>query len=121
MKPGRNLRENSSANYIHFDSVRRLNVNSLRNSGGVSLFIKYDIFKTKVISRRFPELSEAVVLLCKLSQIGDMKVVITYFTYVSPEGTCIYDGLDEKNGINKIRNNIDNIMMNCLEDITVKI
>ena len=117
MKPGRNLRENSSANYIHFDSVRRLNVNSLRNSGGVSVFIKYDIFKTKVISRIYTELSEAVVLLCKLSQIGDMKD----FTYVSPEGSCIYDGLDEKNGINIIRNNIDNIMMNCLEDITVKI
>ena len=118
MKLGRNLRENSSANYIHFDSVRRLNVNSLRTSGGVSVFIKYDIFKTKVISRIYTELSDAEVLLCKLSQIGD---VIMYFTYVSPEDSCIYDKLAEKNGINIIRNNIDTIMMNCLEDITVKI
>ena len=66
-----------------------------------SVFTKDDIFKTKVISRIYTELSDAEVLLCKLSQIGD---VIMYFTYVSPEDSCIYDKLAEKNGINIIPN-----------------
>lgn len=40
--------DNFLPGYIHFDNVRKLSLSSLRNSGGVSVFIRNHLFKEKL-------------------------------------------------------------------------
>ena len=50
------------------------------------------------------------LLLVKLSKIRNCKDLILYFTYISPEGSTIYKSSSEKNGINILRSNFEQIM-----------
>lgn len=99
--------DNFLPGYIHFDNVRKLSLSSLRNSGGVSVFIRNHLFKEKLFTRIYSNFNDAVVLLYKLSNISDMKDLIMYFTYVSPENSNIYNSFNEKNGINIIQANFE--------------
>lgn len=102
--------DNFLPNYVHFDSVRKLNLSSLRNDGGVSVFVRTDLFKENLISRIYNEFNDAIVLLFKLSTSSDISDVVMYFTYISPEGSYVYNGLNDRNGINILQNNFDQIM-----------
>lgn len=97
-------------NYSHFDSVRKSNLTSLRNSGGVNVFVKDSMCYLKIVTRIYEHLKDCVVLLFKFSSIYDMNDVIIYFTYISPEGSSIYNDLDDRNGINIMQRNFDQII-----------
>ena len=103
--------DNFMPGFVHFDNVRKLNISSLRNSGGVSVFIRNCLVKDKLISRIFTNFNDSIVLLFKLSTISNENDLIMYFTYVSPEGSSIYHSSNEKNGINIMRSNLEQIIM----------
>lgn len=97
-------------NYSHFDSVRQCDLNNIRNSGGVNVYIKDSICNLKIVQRLYEHLNDSVVILLNLSGVYDMPDVIMYFTYISPEGSSIYKKRDETNGISVMQENYNQIM-----------
>ena len=96
--------------FEHFDNVRQMNQNNIRNSGGVSVFVNRKLFDLKIIHRIYYHFKDCVVLLCNFSHIGHCNDVVMYFTYVSPEHSPIYKHVLEQNGIITMQSNIDEIL-----------
>lgn len=93
-------------NYTCFDFVREKSLYALRNSGGVSVFIKNSFIKDNFITRICHDYLDCIVLYIKSSVFRSMRDIVLYIAYVSPEGSPIYNNRDELNGINYIDNNI---------------
>ena len=94
------------SNHTCFDSFRIKNDRALRNSGGIAVFVKNHFIECSLITRILPELLDCVVLQIKNSSISDVPDIIVYITYVSPEGSSIYESSDYTYGINYIDSNI---------------
>lgn len=95
--------------YICHDSVRPFNPGNIRNSGGISVFIKSNLQKLNIISRIKSCYNDCVVLYCKFSILFKSKDIIMYYTYVSPEGSHIYNCREEKNGILYMFSNLEEL------------
>ena len=92
--------------FTHFDNVRKRNNNALRNSGGISVFIRNKLILSNLLMHIRKDILDAVVLLIKGSKFNGMKDIILYIAYVSPEGSSIYHNRQEVNGITLLEQNI---------------
>ena len=54
--------------------------------------------KANLVERIFPEFNVCVVLHFKPSRFLNMQDTVTYFAYVSPQGSTIDKTLNENNG-----------------------
>ena len=63
--------------YVHFDFVRNMKINSIRNSGGVSVFIKSNLAKLNITRRLY---DEYCVLYCILSYLHCLPMKILSYT-----------------------------------------
>ena len=93
-------------NYLTYDVVRKKKKNSIRNNGGLIVFIMKDLFANQFVSRLFNYFQGCIILYLRTSIFQGMSDMILYITYVSPEGSNIYINLDEKNGISSLENNV---------------
>ena len=82
--------------YVHFDYVRHMKFNSIRNSGGFSVFIRSNLAKLNILRRLYDEYENCVVLYFELSTLFTCEDIIMYLTYISPEGSCYYDDKNRK-------------------------
>ena len=96
--------------YTHFGNVREMQRNHIRNSGGVSVFIRNELVKKNLIERIYSHFKNCVVILFKGSNFDNMRDIILYFAYVSPEGSPIYANNYEKDGIKLIDDNFTDII-----------
>ena len=99
------------SSYVHFDSVRKMKSNSIRNSGGVSVFIKSTLYKHNIVRHLYHAYDNCVILYFELSSLFNCEDMIMYFTYISPEGSCYYDDKDEKNGIFVMQSHLESIKL----------
>ena len=95
--------------YSVFENVRKRMPSSGRNSGGVCVFIKDWLMKANLIERIFPEFQDCIIFNFKSSMFLNMQDTIMYFAYVSPQGSSIYNNLNENNGIVLLESNITDI------------
>ena len=91
--------------YTYYDCVRNENKNPIRNSGGVGVFISDILLKQIKITQIFLNFENCIVLHLNCSCFKNLKDIIMYFAYVSPESSSIYDN-GEQNGILILENNI---------------
>ena len=70
----------------------------IRNSGGVTVFVKHELVHNGTIRRIFKQFSECVVLLIDGSKYIGLNDIILIFAYVSPEYPPVYEG-HNPNGI----------------------
>lgn len=70
-----------------------------RNSGGVNVFVKNSIVHKFEVARIYSEFRNCVLLYFNASVFHRMQDIILCFTYVSPEGSAIYNISDETDGI----------------------
>ena len=83
-----------------FGNVRSRNRHAIRNSGGVSVFIKETLFQSGFVQQILTDFSDSIVLLLKTSLYENMNNdILFYITYISPEGSTIFNNLHESNGI----------------------
>jgi len=92
--------------HTHFDFVRKRHISALRNSGGVSVFVKHDLVRNDFVSQICSHFTDCIVLYVKASVFHLMNDIILYIAYVSPEGSSIYNDSSEKNGIVLLEENI---------------
>ena len=78
----------------------------LQNSGGVSIFVKTNLVRKYEVERIFCEYKNCVLLCFKTSMFHKIQNIIFCFTYVSPVGSAIYNGLEEKDGIKILENQL---------------
>ena len=95
--------------YSVFENVRKRMPGSGRNSGGVCVFIKDWLMKANLIERIFPEFQDCIIFNFKSSMFFNMQDTVMYFAYVSPQGSPIYNNLNENNGIVLLESNITDI------------
>ena len=95
--------------YVPFVRVRYFNSNLWRYSGEVSIFIKNDLFEKVKITRVCEHINECVVLLFSLAKLSCFKDIVMYVSYISPEGSTIYTGYDQQNGIIRMKVNVENL------------
>ena len=92
--------------FIHFGCFRKLLSKNIRNSGGVSLFIKNEMVKKKgLVQQIYKNVQDGIVILLNITTSIGINEVILYFVYVSPEGSPIYENIEGKDGIKIIQNN----------------
>lgn len=84
--------------YTCFDDVREKG-RGWRNSGGVNVFVKNSIVHKFEVARIYSEFRNCVLLYFNASVFHRMQDIILCFTYVSPEGSAIYNISDETDGI----------------------
>ena len=89
--------------YTCFDDVR-VRGRGLRNSGGVNVFVRNSIMRKFEVKRIFSDFKNCVLLFFKTSTFHNMQNLIICFTYISPEGSMIYNGSDEKDGVKILEN-----------------
>ena len=77
--------------YCHFDCVRKRCNNSIRNSGGVSVFVKEEHVTSYLVSRIKHDLTDGVVLSVKGSVFHSMKHIILYNFYFTRRVTNIFE------------------------------
>lgn len=94
-----------------FDAVRTKKPYSIRNSGGVSVYIRNDLIEAGSITRICSDLNDSVVLYWKSSIFENVNDIILYVTYVSPEGSSLYNNLLNINGISILEENLSVIKM----------
>lgn len=75
--------------YIHFDSPRR-NLRGHRGAGGVSVFIKDELFNSGIIKRIYNQYEECVLLIIEQRVTDLQNPIVLGFTYVAPENSLIY-------------------------------
>ena len=51
------------------------------------------------------------MLLFSLAEISSYKDIVMYFSYISPEGSTIYTGYDQQNGIIRMKENVENLKL----------
>ena len=81
--------------YCCFDNVRVRQNNALRNSGGISVFVKSHLTKDGLVTRICSDFIDCVVLHLKVSCFNCPSDIILYIAYVSPEGSPIYCSLTQ--------------------------
>ena len=79
------------SSYCHFDCVRKRRNNSIRNSGGVSVFVKEEHVISYLVSRIKHDLTDGVVLSVKGSVFHSMKYIILYNLYFTRRVTNIFE------------------------------
>ena len=95
--------------YTLFDCVQKKRTGTGRNSGGICVFIKEWLVRNNLVKRIFSNFKDCFVFHFKGSLFDGMQDVILYFAYASPQGSRIYNNLDENNGILLIENNLNEI------------
>ena len=95
------------SSYVHFDFVRCKSRDAIRNSGGVSVWVKDYLVQSGLVKQICTEFKDCIVLYINASKFENMKNLILYITYISPEGSNIYRNLEESNGISLLENNIN--------------
>ena len=98
--------DNFLEQYTHFDNVRSRHYNAIRNSGGVSVFIRDHLITSGFVKRIFNDFKDCIILFIKSSIYTNMKDLIMYFAYVATEGSRIYNTLCENNGILLLESNL---------------
>lgn len=89
-------------NYRCFDDVRS-NLRNIRNSGGICVFVKDTLLKALSVRQIFNDFKNCVLLYLHTSHIHATDIIMC-FTYISPEGSTIYNDSDEKNGVKLLEN-----------------
>ncbi len=89
--------------YSCFDTVRAITRHSIRNSGGICVLVKNSLVKTLSVKRIFENFNNCVLLHLSTSHIYDRDIILC-FTYISPEGSAIYNGCEEKKCCEAVRN-----------------
>ena len=51
------------------------------------------------------------MLLFNLAELNCYKDIVMYFSYISPEGSTIYTGYDQQNGIIRMKENVENLKL----------
>jgi len=103
--------------YCCFDNVRVRQNNALRNSGGISVFVKSHLTKDGLVTRICSDFIDCIVLYLKVSCFNCPSDIILYIAYVSPEGSPIYEHRDDTNGITYIDEKLlllKNIYPDCM-------
>ena len=88
--------------YTCFDYVRP-RTGGFRNSGGVNVFVKNTLMHKYEVTRIFSNFKNCVFLYFKTSMFHTQNIIIC-FTYISPEGSVIYNDSDEKDGVKILEN-----------------
>ena len=71
-----------------------------RFSGGVTVFVRNELIDLGIISRIFETCKDCVILHLKGDHFGLENDIILLFTYLSPEGSTIYENLEgNTNGV----------------------
>ena len=84
--------DNLVPKYEHFKFVRQKSARAIRNSGGVTVFVKHKLVHISTIRRIFKQFLERVVLLIDGSKYICVNDIILIFSYVSSEYSPVYDG-----------------------------
>ena len=92
--------------YKSFNKVRKKRYRKGRPSGGVTVFVKYNLIEGGLVERVFSELEDCVVLLIKGIYLNYDKDIILCFLYLSPEGSPIYTEETGLNGIDILDNKL---------------
>ena len=82
-----------------YSSIRKKRFRRGRPSGGVSVFVKYNLIEKGFVKRIFNDFDECVVLLLDGKVLGTHREMIVCFLYISPEGSTIYNEETGYNGI----------------------
>ena len=80
-----------------FDTARKRPRYSIRNSGGIRGSCKNQLLQDKCISRICGYFKDCVVFYLYCDTFLTINDIIHVITYVSPEGSKIYDHSEEKN------------------------
>ena len=83
--------EHCLPNYEHYVYVRQKPPRAVRNSGGVTVFVKNELVRNGIIKRIFHHFSDCVVLFVDGSKFSDINDIIRIFAFVSPEHSTVYD------------------------------
>ena len=86
---------------------------SLQNSGGV--YVRRCLLNDGFISRICTDFTDCIVLYVKSRVFRSMVDMTIYITYISPAGSSIYKGMEEKNGIICLFRNIEKLKA-CYKD-----
>ena len=73
-----------------FSVVRKKRYRKSRPSGGVTVFVKYNLIEKGLVKRILNNMEECVVLSLDGNLLGTQKEPIICFLYISPEGSTIY-------------------------------
>ena len=95
--------------YTHFDFIRSKNPSAVRNSGGVTVFVRKYLVSKGFVKRICDDLSDVIVLLVDKSFVCLDQSIIMIFVYISPEGSTIYRSTDYHNGIERLSDQIIHI------------
>ena len=87
-----------------------MNYKKDRNSGGVTVFVKHTLISNDLIKRVFSNFDDCIVLLLNGKLLNLENDIIFCFTYISPEGSPIYDDITGNNGIEKFENKLFEIV-----------
>jgi len=93
------------SDYTPFENIRSQRKSSIRNSGGVLVLIRESFCRHGMITRIYNQFTDCIVLYVKKEMLSLPKDLIMYFTYVSPEGSVIYDA-EETDGISLLNDKL---------------
>ena len=80
-----------------------------RNSGGISVFVKYNL--KKGIKRLLPNYKKAIFLLFKSSVLGLKNDLLYVSAYIPPEYSPVYEESTESNGIEELRGKLEEVIL----------
>ena len=83
--------DNFIEGYTNFSKTRKRRHNLGRYSGGVTVFVQSKLYEDGIIKRIFSEFEDCVCILLKGVYLGLTNDIVLCFTYLSPEGSPIYD------------------------------
>ena len=99
--------DNFIEGYTNFSKTRKRTHNLGRYSGGVTVFVQSKLCEDGIIKRIFSEFEDCVCILLKGVYLGFTNDIVLCFTYLSPEGSPIYDlPASHINGIELFEDNI---------------
>ena len=101
--------DNILPGYTSFDFCRDKKRTVPCGSGGVSVFVKQELIRDRLVKRIFNHLPECVVLILEGHHFRFLTDVILVFTYVSPENSPIYSQ-DNDDGIEILSTKLDQIL-----------
>ena len=112
--------ENFVDNYTSFSSIRKRLRKVGRFSGGVTVFVQNDLIELGSISRIFDNFTDCVCLHLKGDYYGLENDIILLFTYLSPEGSSIYENVDgNTNGVELFEDEILSTVVSNYPDANI--
>ena len=94
--------------YKQFRYFRQKTIGARRGSGGVSVFIRDNVYEHYKIQRIFSNVNEAVILHLQNLETC-IKEIVVIFAYVAPENSTIYT-YNDTNGIELLQCTVDNVI-----------